>query len=857
MYLGGIRKMKKIYHLCVIGFLFFNVIGAVAYSTQDNQTKNEEVIILEDHVDLAKINPVITQENQFTTIRLQEISTFLSEPGKPLLPKVTKTYELPFGVSDVQVTVTQTTTHIYAIPSEVKPASSLLPLTAYSQETSVSRPLKDTQVYESIQPYPSDTYSYKLGCGLNNSQEHVSFLTIDMYPIQYYPLDQEISITSGFDITISYDEPDDQLFSEEPIYDLVIIAPSVFTNALQPLINHKNSYDVETILKTTEEIFDEYNGFDKPEEIKLFIRDALEEWNVKYILLVGGLKSVVGAKPRDDKNQGSSGWYVPVRYTNMYDDPAFPLLADSLHDPGVISDLYYADIYEVGGEFSSWDGNNDGIYLSLGMPDVDDDPTIDFYPDVSLSRLACRSVKEVNTVVEKIINYERSPADPSWFKKMIVISGDGFLDQTDLNITWDTTSLPNGEYTIYAQSNNPLGEYGPVLEINVTKDDSQESRITYSHDDHLNPAIQDALINGFPTKPVAEIVSISDGDILGNTDVAFDPPSEDYCNQFFFWANVSYVNGILTIRGKSYDPKPYGNLSSFHVWIEDQEEQIVFEDWRNDTEMYYEGEWTTGDRVLLGRGGALYYMPEDFEREILWGSNGRLNNIDDVLNAINQGAGFLFFSGHGSPNVWGDQYPGIFGDRGHSSFTGMEVTKLSLWGILGLFSGTRKITDLFPMYPMDSMNNGEKLPIAVVGGCHNSQFNVSMVRGVKEGLEILFPSLGHSSMWSYGYAIPESFSWRLIRNPNGGAIASMGNTGLGYGMPGKQLTTGGGDSWITIEFFKQYGAEGHDILGEAYMHTLNAYIDTFDMTDLSAGHPKTITQWVLLGDPSLKIGGYE
>jgi len=29
------------------------------------------------------------------------------------------------------------------------------------------------------------------------------------------------------------------------------------------------------------------------------------------------------------------------------------------------------------------------------------------------------------------------------------------------------------------------------------------------------------------------------------------------------------------------------------------------------------------------------------------------------------------------------------------------------------------------------------------------------------------------------------------------------------------------------------------------------------MTDLSAGHPKTITQWVLLGDPTLKIGGYE
>jgi hypothetical protein len=28
------------------------------------------------------------------------------------------------------------------------------------------------------------------------------------------------------------------------------------------------------------------------------------------------------------------------------------------------------------------------------------------------------------------------------------------------------------------------------------------------------------------------------------------------------------------------------------------------------------------------------------------------------------------------------------------------------------------------------------------------------------------------------------------------------------------------------------------------------------MTDLPAGHPKTIEQWVLLGDPTLQIGGY-
>ncbi|MFO8078038.1 MAG: C25 family cysteine peptidase, partial [Thermoplasmatota archaeon] len=411
----------------------------------------------------------------------------------------------------------------------------------------------------------------------------------------------------------------------------------------------------------------------------------------------------------------------------------------------------------------------------------------------------------------------------------------------------------------YAQSANPDNEMGPIISVNVTKDDTQESVITYSHDDHLNPAIQDAFENGFPTVPIAEIVSVSEGDILGNTDIAFDPPRNDYCNEFYFWANVSYVDEVLTIRGKSYDPKPYGNVTDMHVWIKDNTGNIVFEDWRNDTEMYYEGEWTTGEKSLLGRGGALYYMPEEFEKEILWTSNGKLTGRDDVIESVSKGAGFLFFSGHGSPNVWADQMPGIPGDRGHSSVTGMQVTQITLFNVGGALIGQRPFSNLQPLFPMDTLSNGEKLPIAVVGGCHNSQFNVSMLRGFLEGLHYVLPIdwFSDMSMWCHGAAVPETFSWRLIRNPDGGAIASMGNTGLGYGMPGKELTTGGGDSWITIEFFKQYGSEGRDILGDAYMQALRSYVDNFDMTDLSAGHPKTMTQWVLLGDPTLKIGGYE
>jgi hypothetical protein len=835
--------MKKLLIILIVGSLLSTGLGAAAYDADEQTT-----ITVSNHIVTPLLQMQQSNKNGYLTLQLSGMGTYQTNPGQPRLPKIVHVVELPFGATDICVSLTPQSITTSTIGYDVQPASVLLPLSPDYVTAALQVDMKDELVYSMTTPYPETWYTTTVSCGLNEHNQHITYLTIHYYPIRYTPISKTIHIAENADISISYTEPRESIFPQTAASDLVIIAPDSFSESLQRLIDHKNGVGIRTFLKTTEDIYREYTGVDKPAQIKNYIKDAIETEGITSVLLVGGLNNVIFAKPRDDTNQGSKAWHVPVRYTNLWDNPKFPLEAESsIHDPGVISDLYYADIYKEGGAFSEWDVNGDGVFAAWGRPDVQNDTDIDMYPDVALGRLACANIGEVNTVVDKIITYETTTYGKEWFKKMIVVSGDGFLDQEDLNIRWDTNAVTNGRYTIKAQSSNPSSEHGPILIINVTKDSTQPSVITYSHDDHLNPAIMDAFEHGFPAVPIAEIVSISEGDILGNTDVAFEPTSGAYCNEFYFWANVSYVGGILTIRGKSYDPKPYGNVSSIHVWIEDSIGEIVFSDWRNDTEMYYEGEWTTGEKALLGRGGALYYMPETFERELLWTSNGNLRGMDDVISSVSQGAGFLFFSGHGSPNVWADQCPGIPGDRGPASVTGLMVTTLRPWPPFMTF----------PVFPMDTLSNAEKLPIAVVGGCHNSQFNVSMVYGLLDIMHYFFPAFPELLMWCHGFPVPETFSWRLIRNPNGGAIASMGNTGLGYGMPGVELTTGGGDSWITIEFFRQYGEEGLDVLGQAYQQTLSSYLNTFDMTDLAAGHPKTVQQWVLLGDPTLKIGGYQ
>jgi len=796
----GANNMKKLSILLVIGLLIGSGFGGSVLLA--DKTHNQQY---EKTIEIPSLFVNMNDDYFELNLDTQEVS-YLMSPGKPMLPRISEYFELPFGAQNIEVEVILNGVQERIISNEILPSPIPEPLSF--EIDYIPLPLKDEVIYSSNNLYPSTSYSYRVGCGLNVNGVRVTFITVNIFPVRYIPADGKLHVAKSADIEISYNEPETNPFLEKSEYDLVIISPSKFSNDLERLVNHKNNLGVvNTTFKSTEDIYDEYTGVDKPEQIKYFIRDAIENWNVKYILLVGGLKSMIFGAPRDDKNQGSKDWYVPVRYTNL----------NAGDDPGFISDLYYADIYKEGGVFDNWDSNDNGVFAEWDNFNKD---ILDLYPDVNVGRLACRNNFEVNTMIDKIITYEQTPVDQSWFNRIIVVAGDAFQDQEDLDILWDVSGLPDGEYTIYAQSKNKDEIFGPIDVINITLDRSIESSILFTEDDHLKT-------DTYPFLPIAEITSPSENDILGNTDIDFVPP-EAYDG--YYWARVLYVDGVMHIRGKSYDPQPYGVITDLRVWIENSEGQTIFTEWRNDTELYYEDEWTTGERILEGRGGTLSYISDEFEKVKLWTSNGMWTGQYDVIDAINQGSGFIHFEGHASPRSWGDQYPGIPGGRGEAQVDGL----ISFNPIKGP-----------PFFPMSKISNTDKLPVVLAGGCHNGQFNVT----------VLATLLRKPFMWTYGIPTPECWSWWLTRLPSGGAIATISNTGMGYGQPGKYCIAAGLSGWINSEFFRIYSEENQKILGKTYSQTIASYATNFDMEN-EIGHVKTIQQWTLLGDPSLKIGGY-
>jgi hypothetical protein len=416
-------------------------------------------------------------------------------------------------------------------------------------------------------------------------------------------------------------------------YDIIIIAPDRFKSSLDIFINHKNNLGFLTIFVSTDEIYDgkyfETKGRDDQEKIKYFLKDTIDNWEITYVIFIGNSKD------------------IPVRY--CYNNDMYGV------EDRFVSDLYYADIYDENDNFSSWDTDNDGIYGEWQGTEAEDKP-IDLIPDVCLGRLACITNKDVDTVVSKIINYEKQPAHDSWFKNMVVIGGD-----------------------------------------------------TYSE-------------------------------------------FEGY-------------------EGEIYNQRALDEMKGFNAVK-------------------------------------------------LWASTGSLSKYGlNTVKEINKGCGFIYLSGHGSRNSWVTYSP-----------SGSYVGRFSKLHMFFLF-------------------NRYKLPICLVGGCHNSEFDV----GNEENIKTLFFPWNFQT-WRLG-----CWSWLLVSNHRGGSIATIGSTGLcwystEYG--------GGGSDWLNVNFFREY-KNGTRTLGKIWMDTLTGFIETFPIDwnspagDISSIDAKSVQEWVLLGDPSLRVGGYE
>jgi hypothetical protein len=180
--------------------------------------------------------------------------------------------------------------------------------------------------------------------------------------------------------------------------------------------------------------------------------------------------------------------------------------------------------------------------------------------------------------------------------------------------------------------------------------------------------------------------------------------------------------------------------------------------------------------------------------------------VDNINDAINSGGSFFLYVGHGFGSCFGTHPP--FSTR--------------LWLP---FPNMYRISDI------EELSNGGMLPVAIFSACHCANFDY----------------------------MPNPIGWEFIKHDSGGSIASIACTTVSY-SPLTTYTTESYNGYLTMSFFEGFD-DGIDILGDLWGYSIDCYLEDESVwMDIFPPaiwmHYLCLEEWVLLGDPSLKIGGY-
>ncbi|MCJ7570502.1 MAG: C25 family cysteine peptidase [Candidatus Thermoplasmatota archaeon] len=498
-------NFKKLITFLIISiFLSSNCLNVLGSQLQTEKNKIFKTTNFATTTFELKFNfsiPEVVPYNNYSVVRVNETNHnpfeyFNYDPGKPVLPVNLSMFNLKFGSKIISLD------YEYSTPEIMNLSFPLIFCGAsYDNGVNINFISMDLSIYKSEDIYPKNWVSYHTGGGLFYG-ERTTFLVLKVYPVRYIPGDNQIEFIRNITVSITYQQPIEPIIQPEYKRDLLIIAPQNFIKYLEPLVNFKSEHNIKTELYSLQDIYsimsNSLNGRDEQEQIKYFIKEAIEKWDITYVLLVGG------------REGQTNTWNFPVRYSHVIpsDEQEYP-------EQYFISDLYYADIFDGEGNFSSWDSNFDDIFAVWNETFKED---MDSYPDVYLGRLPCRNIPEVRVMVNKIIEYEQKPCDKEWFNNLLLVGGDSYINTGQ----WPEDVVVNeGELACEAAIDvmpgfNPLKVYATFDDINretVNEAFNQGAGFAYfcghgnpaSWGTHFEPANSSNWVSGYQLQDMVNL----------------------------------------------------------------------------------------------------------------------------------------------------------------------------------------------------------------------------------------------------------------------------------------------------------------------------------------------------------------
>jgi hypothetical protein len=213
------------------------------------------------------------------------------------------------------------------------------------------------------------------------------FVQIAIAAVQYNPASDQIRILKNIDFSfdIDYEKTENPLTKN--------VASRSFANIME-----KNVYGAEALRNTDggQYLIIAPNGTEA-------LLEPLLRWKEKL-----GFKTRLATISETGSSADAIKAYIQNAYDNWENPPEYVILA------GDVSGSYQIPAFYVQGSYTPWDVSDHNYTLLDGE---------DYFPDILIGRLSYQDQMQLNTIISKIINYERNPliAD-NWQNKALMMS---------------------------------------------------------------------------------------------------------------------------------------------------------------------------------------------------------------------------------------------------------------------------------------------------------------------------------------------------------------------------------------------------------------------------------------------------
>jgi len=386
----------------------------------------------------------------YTQLHLEGSTGYLLSPGAPVLPLWSDILTVPVGSQVLDVTIENGQYYLFSTEETIVPAPEPLPIMfGFEPE-----PLYEGSEYSTNTLFPGEEIESRVTTG-REGRDIVAHVFVRVFPMRYNPVTDQLVLLEEAEVVVRYVPPEvDGLAGRDAneTYDVLVLVPEEWYNESLRYKVHKEAMGWRVKVVSLDDVYDDSifntsDGRDDAERIKYFIKQAIENWTVEHLLVIGD----------HDK--------FPIRRVRVED-------IDGTSTP---TDYYYGDIFEQGTtDLSDWNSDGDSYWGEARSSNKNADGC-DLDPDIHVGRFPASTQADLEGMINKTIMYDENITTEEayeWFANATFVGSDTFAGSAG--------GVAEGEYQL-----DNAADYIP--DFNVTK--FYETTATFNRNDirdHIN-----------------------------------------------------------------------------------------------------------------------------------------------------------------------------------------------------------------------------------------------------------------------------------------------------------------------------------------------------------------------------------